>query len=586
MAKFILSFFYSSNPNMFKGIQVHYVFAFVSLTIFRFLLTQTSGSESCILDIHQSSSWNNSDCEAGNWGGFVNSCSCGAVFDDYLYALARRANQSDDDQKLFLNITEQKNCFLLMKSIDKVSSGCGFENLTSGAGGCTDFSTKDVQSNLGNTFNELKQDCKLLGSAGKSDTKTCSACLKKWEEIVEFDGNGTKSEEAETMVCSFAVLISLTGSRAKDKNWIQALYRCLGDQNFSREKEDRCSKNKKLRTGLWILAGGVAGITVVVFGITWTLCRKRVEENILSGKEDSSELMNEEISCPKIPIKEVYLATNNLNSSNFIDQGVAGMVYKGILSNGQHVAVKHIIKDGHVDTFIREVTSLSHVKHPNLVSLLGYSEAVDECFLVYELCHNGNLSEWLFGKDKILSWTERLQIAIDSAKGLWFLHTYPEGCIVHRDIKPTNILIDAKFQAKLSDFGLSKVMDSDQSYVISEVRGTLGYVDPEYQRNRHVNPSGDVYSFGMVLLQLLSGQRVIDFNLSRPMPLTKRAKSLTASGSIEEFADPKLKREYSLEAFDLVFKLALSCTGHKEQRLSMTQVVITLEKALDISTKT
>lgn len=142
-----------------------------------------------------------------------------------------------------------------------------------------------------------------------------------------------------------------------------------------------------------------------------------------------------------------------------------GKVYKGILSNGQQVAVKHIINDEHMETFIREVTSVSHVRHPNLVALLGCCENEDECFLVYELCHNGNLSDWLFGtspnsinktffplsvsihimanhsnwwttgKAKVLSWMQRIEIAIGCARGLWFLHTYPEGCIVHRDIK-------------------------------------------------------------------------------------------------------------------------------------------------------
>lgn len=235
MAKFILNI-HSSNPNKCKEVPLSCVFAFVSLTTLSFFLSQTSASD-CVLNIHQSSPWNDSICEAGNWGGFVNNCKCGAAFDDYLYALAQRANHAND-QKLFLNVTEQKNCFLLMKSIDKdiSASGCGFEKLTSGFGGCSDFSTNDVIANLGNTFHDLEEDCKLLGSAGKLDTKTCSVCLKRWEDIVALDGNGTESKKAETMVCSFAILVSLTGSKAKDKNWIQALYRCLGDQTFSKGK--------------------------------------------------------------------------------------------------------------------------------------------------------------------------------------------------------------------------------------------------------------------------------------------------------------------------------------------------------------
>lgn len=108
--------------------------------------------------------------------------------------------------------------------------------------------------------------------------------------------------------------------------------------------------------------------------------------------------------------------------------------------NGQNVAIKHIVNDGEMETFVREITSLSHVRHPNLVRLLDHCEGEGECFLVYELCHWGNLSEWLFSKDKVLTWIQRLHIAIDCARGLWFLHTYPGGCIVHRDIKVSVLL--------------------------------------------------------------------------------------------------------------------------------------------------
>ncbi|XP_070671293.1 wall-associated receptor kinase-like 6 [Malus domestica] len=148
-------------------------------------------------------------------------------------------------------------------------------------------------------------------------------------------------------------------------------------------------------------------------------------------KDASDDLLSEESGSLKISSKEIYSATDNLSADNFIDQGRAGKVYKGILSNGKHVAVKHIINDGSVETFICEVTSLPDVRHPNLVAC----EGVEEYFLVYELCQNGDLSGWLFGKDKSLPWITRLELAIDSAGGLWLLQTYPRGCIVLRDIK-------------------------------------------------------------------------------------------------------------------------------------------------------
>ncbi|XP_068326603.1 probable serine/threonine-protein kinase PBL28 [Pyrus communis] len=335
-----------------------------------------------------------------------------------------------------------------------------------------------------------------------------------------------RSQQNLKLICSFSVLVTLTSRRIDDKNCVSALHESLGDQRLS-EDEQQSSGSSGIN-----LSTGIAAILLIA---TWTLCRKRTHESFQHEKKvfisttsfisyyksnscelllpfflldnTSDDLLSEESGSLKISSKEIYSATGNPSADNFIDQGGAGKVYKGILSNGKHVAVKHIINDDSVETFICEVTSLSDVRHPNLVALLGSCEGVEEYFLVYEPSQNGDLSEWLFGKDKSLPRITRLELAIDSAGGLWLLQTYPRGCIVHRVIKPTNILIDKNFQVKLSDFELSKIMDLGQSYVSSEVRGTFGYADPEYRKNHHVNASGYVYSFGIVLPQLVSGCR-------------------------------------------------------------------------------
>ncbi|XP_047263540.1 probable serine/threonine-protein kinase At1g01540 isoform X1 [Capsicum annuum] len=311
-------------------------------------------------------------------------------------------------------------------------------------------------------------------------------------------------------------------------------------------------------------------------------------------------------SSLEVSIEEVYSATNYLNESNFIGEGTAGRVYRGILSNNQEVAIKHIIHEECIETFLREVRSLTNVRHPNLVALLGYSKNAKECFLIYEICPNGNLSQWLFADDRVLSWIQRLEIAIDSAKGLLFLHTYHEGSLIHRDIKvengyeftsldipeincfvltpqPTNILLSQNFEAKLSDFGLSKVLDIDESYMISEVRATYGYVGPEYETNHHVNSAGDVYSFGIVLLQIISGRKVINMDMDQPTRLDKIAKSLMRERRAMEFVDPKLHGDYSSNAFQLTLELAISCIAPKQQRPSSEKVVDKLEKALAIT---
>ncbi|CAK9182476.1 unnamed protein product [Ilex paraguariensis] len=515
-------------------------------TIMKSVFPQSPATD-CILDIQFSSSDNNSNCIAGNWDGFLENNCCGSAFGGYLHALGRRANQTG---LIFLNSNEQKDCLSSAKSIDRNVFSCGIEKLTSGSGGCSDYSVMDVVNKLGNRLRSLGEDCKLLDmNTGKFD-KGCNACQRRWTEMGVSSNDTNDSMKVEADVCRFALLVSLTSQSINDEKWVQEIYKCLGNESLPSDDQ-----------------GGKGG-----------------HKTKLSTASNDSP--SEDSSCHSMSIKEVYSATNNLSALNFIGQGIAGKVYKGILSNGQHVAVKQIINDGQMETFVREVRSLAHVRHPNLVVLLGYYEGKEECFLVYELCENGNLSEWLFGKDKkTMSWIQRLEITIGCARGLGFLHTYPEGCIVHRDIKPTNILISDKFQGKLSDFGLSKVMNIDQSFVSSEVRGTFGYVDPEYQKNRHVNSSGDVYSFGIVLLQILSGQRVINLDMKRPMPLNKMARNLTKGGNVTDFADPKLNGEYSVEAFELILKLALSCTGLKQQRPSMEQVVARLETALDISTR-
>ncbi|KAK8310561.1 hypothetical protein V6Z12_D02G193900 [Gossypium hirsutum] len=509
----------------------------------------------CILDIKNPSPTTEPNCELGNWGGFINSSCCGGAFEQYLLALGRRASLTN---AIYLNSTQQSNCLTAMASFEKDVYGCGIQKLTSGASSCSDYTITDVIDKLGDRFRNFQEDCKVLGT-GRGVEHLCNSCLRRWEEINgSSDYKQQPASEDDDDICRFAALVSMISNRVEDENWVYAVFQCLRGSAFS--------------LGFWVLIGGLAGALIIVVIATWICYRKRKEQSL--GKESD---FSKNAGSQKISIKELYSATNYFNASNFIGQGIAGKVYKGLLSNGQYVAIKHIINDGQIETFVREVRSLSHIKHPNLVALVGYCENEDECFLVYELCHHGNLSEWLYGKDKGLSWIQRLKIAIDSARGLWFLHTYPEGSI------PTNILINDKFQAKLADFGLSKVMDIGQSHVSSEVRGTFGYVDPEYRRNHRVNVSGDVYSFGIVLLQLLSGQRVLNMNLHRPLPLSKMAKVLTRDGDTTKFADPKLNGEYSLEAFDLVLKLALSCIGIKQERPSMEQVVLRLQKALNIS---
>ncbi|PHT33514.1 hypothetical protein CQW23_25314 [Capsicum baccatum] len=377
----------------------------------------------------------------------------------------------------------------------------------------------DVENKLGSRLKSLRDDCRLMDSGGGLKTKGCNKCLRTWREIAKNDM--TKLEDD---ICRFSMLILLTSQRVSDESWVDKIFHYLGDNSLPLASSVDDSGNEtrrrtKFKTDLWILIGGVVGMVLVIIVTLWILSKRKAEVKPSSGRYISDESYSDESTYRRLSLKEIYSATDNLSMSNFIGQALADKkierwkVYKGILADRKHVAVKHIIKDKQMETFVREVTSLSHIKHPNLVSLLGHYDGPNECFLVYELCHNGNLSEWLFGKSKYLLWRRRLEIALDCARGFLFLHSYPEGSI------PANILLSASFEAKFSDFGLSKLISIGHPYASSEVRGTFRYVDPEYQKNRHVNTYGDVYSFGIVLLQLLSGQRVINLDLKKPMPL-------------------------------------------------------------------
>uniref|UniRef100_A0A2C9U894 Protein kinase domain-containing protein n=1 Tax=Manihot esculenta TaxID=3983 RepID=A0A2C9U894_MANES len=555
---------------MVKLLSLHrtHVCMFIMMITVKISVSQPSPSV-CSLDLPSSLPDSDTTCTGRDWGGFLSENCCGSSFPAYLFALSQRANRTG---LIFLNSDEQRSCLAKMEKSEPDVLSCGIDKLTSGGGGCSDISVANATHRLGRNLKSLTQNCKFEGSEEEFD-QFCISCVRSWQEIGQehsISSNGTD-------VCRFAVLISLTSTRIHDESYIHRVYKCLENQ--------KNQNNNIGDIGIWILTGCFIVAAVILITIATKFSRRCHKSKKPLKNNAFMNLQLKESSFPKFPLKEVYYATSNLSDNNLIGEGTAGKVYKGILSNNQHVAIKHIINDGNAETVVREVTSLSHITHPNLVALLGYCIREDECFLIYEFCPNGNLSEWIFGKDKFLSWIQRLEIAVDSARGLQFLHSYSEGCIVHRDIKPTNILLGPNFDAKLSDFGLSKVINQGETYASSEVRGTFGYVDPEYKSNRQVNSSGDVYSFGIVLLQILSGRKVINMNLNKPMPLDKMAKCLTRGGSIIDFADPKLDGEYSAEAFVLTFELALSCTALQQQRPSMDRVVAQLEEALNASTR-
>ncbi|KAK7316704.1 hypothetical protein RJT34_00362 [Clitoria ternatea] len=283
-------------------------------------------------------------------------------------------------------------------------------------------------------------------------------------------------------------------------------------------------------------------------------------------------------------LRDLELATNRFSSENVIGEGGYGVVYRGRLINGSEVAVKKILNNvGQAEKEFRvEVEAIGHVRHKNLVRLLGYCIEGVHRLLVYEYVNNGNLDQWLHGvmsQQGTLTWEARMKVILGTAKALAYLHEAIEPKVVHRDIKSSNILIDKEFNAKVSDFGLAKLLGSGESHITTRVMGTFGYVAPEYANTGLLNERSDIYSFGVLLLEVVTGRDPVDY--SRPtneVNLVEWLKMMVGTRRAEEVVDSRLDVKPSTRALKRSLLVALRCVDPEaEKRPKMSQVVRMLE---------
>ncbi|KAK7312347.1 hypothetical protein VNO77_36135 [Canavalia gladiata] len=283
-------------------------------------------------------------------------------------------------------------------------------------------------------------------------------------------------------------------------------------------------------------------------------------------------------------LKEVELATRGFAEGNVIGEGGYGVVYRGVLQDCSVVAVKnlHNNKGQAEKEFKVEVEAIGKVRHKNLVGLVGYCAEGPRRMLVYEYVNNGNLEQWLHGDVgpiSPLTWDIRMRIAIGTAKGLAYLHEGLEPKVVHRDIKSSNILLDKNWNAKVSDFGLAKLLGSEKTHVTTRVMGTFGYVAPEYASTGMLNERSDVYSFGVLLMEIITGRSPIDY--SRPpgeMNLVDWFKAMVASRRSDELVDPLIEIPPSPRSLKRVLLICLRCIDlDVVKRPKMGQIVHMLE---------
>ncbi|KAK2969155.1 hypothetical protein RJ640_026789 [Escallonia rubra] len=298
----------------------------------------------------------------------------------------------------------------------------------------------------------------------------------------------------------------------------------------------------------------------------------------------------------RFSLAEIQIATQDFDDALVIGQGGFGKVYKGVIDNGAStVAIKRLnslSKQG-APEFWTEIEMLSKFRHCNLVSLIGYCDDSHEMALVYEYMLHGTLDDHLHKLHKSgnppLSWVQRLKICIGAARGLDYLHTGTgiQHRVIHRDVKSSNILLDENWAAKVSDFGLSKLGPANRSFshVNTDVKGTLGYLDPEYFLTSQLTRNSDVYAFGVVLLEVLSGRPAVDRQLNEEqMGLASWAKRCVKREKVDQIIDPYLKEEQlSSKRLRKFVKIADQCLcRNPEERPTMGEVLVCLEFALKL----
>ncbi|KAI5073024.1 hypothetical protein GOP47_0011037 [Adiantum capillus-veneris] len=393
---------------------------------------------------------------------------------------------------------------------------------------------------------------------------------------------------------------SLRLSSGETKLWIQGAIQIV-------VRPSSTSKHK-LGPIVGATVGGMAALLLIFVGIVflkvsrtkrkhksaWALS---THDELLSSKATASSHKSNSRALSVTPsttigrhftLVEMLDATNNFDESQVIGCGGFGKVYFGELDDGVKVAVKRGSQESQqgIAEFETEINMLSKLRHRHLVSLIGHCDEQNEMILVYEYMARGTLRSHLYGPNVVpLAWKKRLEICIGAARGIHYLHTGAAQSIIHRDVKTTNILLDESFVAKMSDFGLSKTGPAlDETHVSTAVKGSFGYLDPEYFRRQQLTEKSDVYSLGVVLLEVLCARPPINLGLSGDeVNLAEWAMLCKRRGKIENIVDPHVASTITLNCLAKFAETAEQCLADEGlSRPAIGDVLWNLEYALQL----
>ncbi|KAJ6861515.1 receptor-like protein kinase [Populus alba x Populus x berolinensis] len=421
--------------------------------------------------------------------------------------------------------------------------------------------SQDWVAQLGKSTS-LDSDCR----SDLTDLTACASCVRAGNKVqsllVAADGNQTHAQD-----CFYFAVLYAAGIVNEFGPESDGVVSCIFGLDLNSRVGSASNSHSALVFGLTGAGVAILLISSLLGLYLWYDKKWRRKKNPGFG----FDLDEQQGSRPKLrpntgsiwfKIRDLEKATDNFSQKNFIGRGGFGFVYKGVLSDGTVVAVKRVIEsDFQGDAeFCNEVEIISNLKHRNLVPLRGCcvidddvnsEERGNQRYLVYDYMSNGNLDDHLFPSSdnqiqkQLLSWPQRKSIILDVAKGLAYLHHGVKPGIYHRDIKGTNILLDAEMRARVADFGLAKQSREGQSHLTTRVAGTHGYLAPEYALYGQLTEKSDVYSFGVVVLEIMSGRKALDLSSSgspRALLITDWAWSLVKAGKVEQALDASLLR--------------------------------------------